>query len=493
MPAVRPRGAGRAFLLGLVTGLVYFAGTVYWTSGVMARYGGLSTPLSIAIAGLLVAYLALFPALFALALHLLVGRGGVAWLWLAPVVWAASEYGRLRLFGGFPWVLLGYSQVEVLPIAQIASVTGVFGLSMLVVAVSTALVWPLVGRGWTRWGAPGIVAGLVAVVGVWGAARVGEGDLTRAGRPLQVGIVQGNVPQDQKWDPARADAIFARYVRLTAEVAGRGAELVLWPESSTPFSFGRSPETAQIRALARAHGVAILVGSDDWEPGDGEARIYNAAFLVGADGGTKGVYRKVHLVPFGEYVPLRSLLFFARPLVQAVSDFSPGAGVNTLPMGETPLSTAICYEVVYPGLIREGVLNGSQLLTTITNDAWFGRSSAPWQHFAMASMRAIEQGRYLVRSANTGISGAVDPYGRVLAASDLFVAGAWVVPVRLLDGTTVYARIGDVAGWGSTVLAALALVAVGRRRAAPRADMLRSRPGRDAAAGVTGHSGRSGA
>jgi apolipoprotein N-acyltransferase len=493
VPAVRPRGAGRAFLLGLLTGLVCFAGTVYWTSGVMARYGGLSTPLSIAVAGLLVAYLALFPALFALALHLLLARGGVAWLWLAPVVWTASEYGRLRLFGGFPWVLLGYSQVEVLPIAQLASVSGVFGLSMLVVLVSTALVWPLVGRGWTRWGAPAFVAGVVAVVGLWGAARLADGGLTRAGRPLLVGLVQGNVPQDQKWDPARADAIFARYLRLTREVAGRGAELVLWPESSTPFSFGRSPETAAIRALAREHQVAILVGSDDWESADGATRIYNAAFLVGADGETKGVYRKVHLVPFGEYVPLRSLLFFARPLVQAVSDFSPGAGVNTLAMGETPLSTAICYEVVYPGLIREGVLNGSQLLTTITNDAWFGRSSAPWQHFAMASLRAIEQGRYLVRSANTGISGAVDPYGRVLVASDLFVAGAWVVPVRLLDATTVYARIGDVAGWGSTVLAALALLAMARRRAAPRADMLRSRPGRDAAAGVTGRSGRSGA
>jgi len=465
-PAVRPRTAGRAFLLGLVAGLVYFAGTVYWTSGVMARYGGLAMPVAVAIAGLLVAYLALFPALFALGTHLLVARGGAAWIWLAPVVWTASEYGRLRLFGGFPWVLLGYSQVEVLPIAQLASVTGVFGLSLLLATTATALVWPFVARGRSRWVAPAGVAAVVAVIAVWGMARIGDGRLTREGRPLQVGIVQGNVPQDQKWDPEHAGAIFARYLRLTREVMTQGADLVLWPESSTPFSYGRSAETAQLQVLAREHGVPILLGSDYWERDGDAVRVYNAAFLLGPDGQTRGLYRKVRLVPFGEYVPLRSLLFFARPLVQAVSDFSPGTEVNTLPLDGAAVSTAICYEVVYPALIREGVLNGSELLTTITNDAWFGRSSAPWQHFAMASMRAIEQGRYLVRSANTGISGAVDPYGRVLLASELFTTGAWVVPVRLLDGMTVYARVGDVAGWGSSLLTALALGLVARRSAA---------------------------
>ena len=174
----------------------------------------------------------------------------------------------------------------------------------------------------------------------------------------------------------------------------------------------------QIRTLARQAKVPILLGSDQFARGANgvPTTFYNAAFLVGADGTTGGVYRKMHLVPFGEYVPLKQLLFFAGPLVEAVSDFSAGDEAALLPVGGHLISTAICYEVVYPDLVRQFVAGGSELLTTITNDAWFGTSSAPHQHFEQASMRAIEEGRYLVRSANTGISGIVDPYGRVARA-----------------------------------------------------------------------------
>jgi apolipoprotein N-acyltransferase len=290
--------------------------------------------------------------------------------------------------------------------------------------------------------------------------------LTVAGRPLTVGIVQGNVDQDTKWNPARADEIFARYVRLTEQVADRGARLILWPESSTPFYFEYGAESQILRALARRRDVQLLIGSDQWEQAT-PPRIYNAAFLITADGSTGGVYRKVHLVPFGEYVPLKHVLFFAKPLVDAVSDFAPGAEVNTLPVRGGLVSTAICYEVVYPALIREGILRGSTLLTTITNDAWFGRTSAPSQHFAMAAMRAVEQGRYLVRAANTGISGVVDPYGRVLLHSALFVEGAWTADVRLIEEKTLYGETGDWVVWGSLLLTTLTLVttlATTRRR-----------------------------
>ena len=466
-----PVRARRAFLLGLLAGLVYFAGTVYWTSGVMARFGGIALPLAASIAGLLVAYLALFPAFFALVLHLLVARSGRSWLWLAPAVWVATEYGRLAIFGGFPWVLLGYSQVTVLPIAQLASVTGVFGLSALLTASATAVAWLVVSAGPRRWVAPAAVAGLIAVIALWGYQRILAADLTTAGRALRVGIVQGNVDQEMKWDPVRADEIFARHLRFTEQVADQGARLVLWPESSTPFYFGYGAESQILRELARRRGVQLLIGSDLWEQAS-PPRIYNAAFLINADGTTGGVYRKVHLVPFGEYVPLKRVLFFARPLVEAVSDFAPGFQVNTLPVGPSRISTAICYEVVYPGLIREGVLNGSALLTTITNDAWFGRSSAPWQHFAMAAMRAVEQGRYLVRAANTGISGVVDPYGRVGLQSGLFVEGAWTADVRLIEEKTIYGQTGDWTVWGSLLLTALALtatVARARRREGAKA------------------------
>ncbi len=460
--------ARHAFMLGLLAGLIYFTGTVYWTSGVMARFGGLAFPLAMGIAGLLVAYLALFPALFALGLHLLVARNGRSWIRLAPAVWVASEYGRLALFGGFPWVLLGYSQVTVLPLAQLASVTGVFGLSALMAASATAAAWPVLTAGSRRWVAPAVVACLVAGLAFWGHQRIADGELATTGKALRVGIVQGNVDQGIKWDPARADEIFARYLRLTGQVADQGARLVLWPESSTPFYFEQGAESQILRELARRRSLQLLIGSDQWEQAT-PPRIYNAAFLINTDGTTGGVYRKVHLVPFGEYVPLRGLLFFAKPLVEAVSDFAPGSEVNTLPVDGARLSTAICYEVVYPGIIREGVQNGSALLTTITNDAWFGRSSAPWQHFAMAAMRAVEQGRYLVRAANTGISGVVDPYGRVMFQGGLFVEGAWTADVRLIEGKTIYGQTGDWVVWGSLLLTTLALAttaAKARRREA---------------------------
>ncbi len=369
-------------------------------------------------------------------------------------------------------MLLGYSQVPVLPIAQMASITGVFGVSWLLAAAGAALTWAIVGRGRARLVAPMALVVVVAGIGLWGWARVSGQRLVTAGRPLRVGIVQGNVAQDEKWEPTLSSDIFERYLQLTRGVIGKGATLVAWPESATPFYFGApGPETTRLRELASTTHTAMLIGSDQWESGapGTPRRIYNAAFLIAADGTTAGVYRKVHLVPFGEYVPLQKLLFFAAPLVEAVSDFSPGTEVNTLPIAEGRISTAICYEVVYPGLIRDGVLGGSELLTTITNDAWFGRSSAPWQHFEMATMRAIEQGRYLVRSANTGISGVVDPYGRVLLASDLFVTGAWVADVRMIDERTVYAAMGDAIVWVSIGLTVLALVGTrsARRAGAP--------------------------
>jgi apolipoprotein N-acyltransferase len=437
-----------------MTGFVYFAGTVYWTGNVMAQYGGLSLPVAVLIAGLLVAYLALFPAVFALLFHVATKKFGARGLLLAPALWTATEYGRLAIFGGFPWVLLGYSQVSVLPIAQLAAVTGVFGLSWLVAMVSSAAAYATLGRDPRRWYplvAAIVVVAAIAAVGQW---RLSDNRLTTAGRSLRVGLTQGNVRQDDKWEPALAAEILSRYLRLTRAAIAEGAELILWPESATPFYYGPDPETETVRALAREHGVSMLIGSDLWErTRGGPPKIYNAAFMIGRDGTTGGVYRKVHLVPFGEFVPMKDVLFFAAPLVKAVSDFSPGTEVVTLPIPGGSISTAICYEVVYPSLIRDGVVAGSQLLTTITNDAWFGRSSAPWQHFAMASMRAIEEGRYLVRAANTGVSGMVDPYGRVGLASDLFVEGAWVVDVRLLDDRTIYSRTGDVIAWLSSVLA----------------------------------------
>jgi apolipoprotein N-acyltransferase len=212
----------------------------------------------------------------------------------------------------------------------------------------------------------------------------------------------------------------------------------------------------------------MLFGSDqiEWKT-EGNKRVadkyFNSAFFVRPDGTTDGFYRKMHLVPFGEYVPYKDLLAFAAPLVENSGPFSPGVDPTVLPVNGHPVSVAICYEVVYPALMRQFVVRGSELLTTITNDAWFGTSSAPYQHFEQASMRAIEEGRYLVRSANTGISGIVDPYGHVLAASRIFEPAVVVGDARFLRGSTFYARHGDIVAYASAVMT-LVLVVFSRRR-----------------------------
>jgi apolipoprotein N-acyltransferase len=275
---------------------------------------------------------------------------------------------------------------------------------------------------------------------------------------VRVALVQGNIPQDEKWDAARANQIFETYLAMTRDAAGPGAQLVIWPESATPFYFEEDRAAGdRIRQLVHQTGIELLFGSDQLEH-TRPPLYYNAAFLIRRDGSTAAVYRKMHLVPFGEYVPLKGLLFFVGTLVEGAGDFSAGQSMVMLPTSFGPISTAICYEIVYPGLVRRAVLSGSRLLTTITNDAWYGYSSAPYQHFLQASMRAIEEGRYLARSANTGISGIVDPYGRVLQESHIFERVVMLGEVRMLDDRTIYGKIGDLCAYICAALTAVALV-----------------------------------
>ena len=473
IPDRRYRPLSTAFSLGLLTGVIYFTGTLYWITRVMAVYGGLSMPVAVLVNAALIAYQALFPAVFAIVVRRLVLAWGPAALMAAPLVWVATELGRTYFLTGFPWVLLGYSQASVLPIAQLASLFGVYGVSMLVAAVSAALA-VFAARsasavGAERWSPLVAVFALVIVVAVWGSRRAAASEWTREGEPIRVGMIQGNVDQAEKWDAARAASIFQDYLRLTRQAIAEGAEFVLWPESSIPFYFEEDAAGAgQVRTLVRQARVPMLVGSDqiEWRAENGRrtpTQFFNSAFLVREDGTTAGVYRKMHLVPFGEYVPLQRLLFFAAPLTQQSGTFSPGLTAALLPVHGHLVSVAICYEVVYPALVRQFVAGGSELLTTITNDAWFGATSAPYQHFEQASMRAVEEGRYLVRSANTGISGIVDPYGRVLAKTAIYQPAVLVGEARFLRTSTFYARHGDILAYAA-VLMTVALLLVARRR-----------------------------
>jgi apolipoprotein N-acyltransferase len=468
------RGVRRAFLLGLLAGAVYFAGTLYWLVETMTTFGKLPTPVAVFAAGALVAYLALFPAAFALILARLTRGLGLRALALVPAIWVTTELGRQYVWDGFPWALLGYSQVTTLPVAQVASLAGVYGLSALLALTSTAAAHLILGRGRSRWVFAGSVAVLVAASAGWGYARLAASSLLTRGKPVRVAVLQGNVAQEEKWEPALRDAIADRYLMMTRQAIGQGATFVIWPESSTPFYFEHDlVRGGAIRRLATEANATLLIGSDQVEPIRPAAatdrvkqRNYNAAFLVKPDGTTGAIYRKMHLVPFGEYVPLQSLLFFAGPIIGAVADFAPfSAGTEPvlLPVGAHQSSTAICYEVIYPNLIRRSVLDGSELLTTITNDAWYGRSSAAYQHWDQASMRAIEEGRYLARAANTGISGFVDPYGRIMTSAGLFEPAVLVQDLRFLKDRTVYNRIGDLVAWLSLAVTVAALLGARKR------------------------------
>ena len=461
LPGVATR---RGFILGLISGFIHYAGTVYWTGATVSTFGGIPPIVAVVVAGLLALYMAAYVAVFGAITAILVRRFNILGLWLAPAAWVSMEYLRGILIGGFPWIPLGNTMVTLLPIAQLASVAGVHGLSLFVALLNTGFALAAISNGRRRTIIIASTLALILAVSTWGGMRLRSNTLTQ-GTPIKVGLIQGNIAQVDKWNPARAGMILDRYLQLSRQAVENGAQFLIWPESSTPFNFDEDPAADVIRHMVRELRAPLLLGSDETEPGD-PPQYFNAGFMLDTGGATAAVYRKMHLVPFGEYVPFQRLLFFVGPLVEAVAAFSPGTRVTMLPVEGHMVSTAICYEVTYPAQARQAVLNGSEMLTTITNDAWYGTSSAPFQHFEMAAMRAIEQGRYLVRSANTGISGIVDPYGRVLIRTSLFETVAVVGEARFVQARTLYATIGDLAAYvsGAIVVLALALAfAEGRK------------------------------
>ena len=458
-----------------MSGAVYFWGTLYWLVETMTMFGGLGVPVAVFAATVLVAYLSLFPAAFAVIFARSRRAFGFGAYFLAPFIWTATELGRQYIWDGFPWALLGYSQVGFLAVAQVASIVGVYGLSWLLALAAAAAAAIVMERDRRRWTFAATVVGCVALSAAWGTWRLRDSMLTTAGDPIRVAVVQGNILQDDKnaaytGNREMAELINARYLNLTRQALSSGATFVMWPESSTPFLFERDLiRSSAIRRLATEAQVTLLIGSDQVEPMKATAQTekpkyfyYNAAFLVKPDGQVGAVYRKMHLVPFGEYVPLQSLLYFVGPIFEAVSAFTPGTDPVLLPIGNHMASTAICYEVIFPSLMRRFVQDGSELLTTITNDAWYGTSSAAYQHWEQASMRSIEQGRYLARSANTGISGFVDPYGRVLQKTDLFHPAVLVGDLRFIKDRTIYSRIGDLIAWLSLAITVAAVISARR-------------------------------
>lgn len=447
----------RAALLGFIAGVVFFVGSLYWVAPTVVRYGGLPWGAAAGILLLLAAYLAIYFAGFGACVAVL-RHSGVAFVLSSAGLWVTFELLRSHLFTGFPWNLLGYSQHRNLPLIQIAALTGVYGVSFVLAGVNAAIADTLLSRdGWPRRFGSLATAGLLT----GGAFVYGWIDRPQVGPPtIRIALLQGNIPQDMKWDPEFQRETLRIYQDLTLAQADFRPDLVVWPETAVPFFLRHDPRRSAVERLAAKIGAPLLVGAPDRD-GRLNSRYTVSAFLITPGNGITGKYDKIHLVPFGEYVPLRPILFFVNKVARgAIGDFTPGTDSTVLSSPAGKFGVSISYEIYFPSEVRRFVQNGAEFLVNITNDAWYGRTAAPYQHVAMTVFRAVENRRYLVRAANTGISAVVAPDGRIIASSGLFERMAIRAAIAPSYGLTLYARYGDVFAWGAASAVGIALLAV---------------------------------
>lgn len=443
-------------------GILFNLGNLYWIYHVIQHYSSLHPLVAGSVLILLCLLLAANWGIFGLCLSFFQNRLGLGLAMLfAPFLWILLEW--LRNWIQFPWCLLGYSQYNNVPIAQMASVFGVYGLSALIVAVNASLaLWLLKGS----WHYIINTTVIVLVTFLLGYYRMSA---PVPGEPLRVGVIQGNIPQDVKINYEFAEEVNRIHLELTERlIATEKPDIVFWPESSTLYNLKTGGQwSEQVLELVRRTHTPLLLGSDSVA---GE-KIYNTAYLIDENGRIQTAdYSKMYLVPFGEFVPFKSLFFFAGKVVAEISDFSPGEKFTLFQLKKGTFAVDICFEVIFPQLSRRFSRDGANLLSTITNDAWFGRTSAPYQHFAMAAMRSIETQRYMVRAANTGISGIIDPYGRVLKRTGIFVPASFAADVKLIRENTIYTNYGDIVLYVAAVIVGAAFIVAffKRERGRPR-------------------------
>jgi len=450
--ASAPSGIARraAYLFGLG----FYGVGVSWVYISMDRYGHSGPVLAALLTILLVAFLALFPvACVWLARCLRQGSGFLALVVAFPAAWVLLEWVRVWLFTGFPWLLLGYSQTDG-PLQPLAPVFGVLGLSLVLSCLAGVLAW--------LWLVPQprrIATGLLLVALTLSGARLLDHEWTEAaGEPLSVVLIQGNVSQDQKWSPEFLQTTLDRYRDLTR--AHWGVDLIVWPEAAVPNWYHRVAHDylEPLAAEGAAHGTELVLGIPFMDLNTGDA--YNSIISLGAD---SGLYHKRHLVPFGEYVPLRDVLGPALDILGApMSDFQAGTASTTLPAAGYDMGASICYEVVFSQEVAEA-LPAAKMLINISNDAWFGDSLAPHQHLQMARMRSLETGRSMLRATNTGISVVIDHKGRIVARAPQFEIASLEAEATPRQGATPYVRWLDYPVLGVVGMALLALGATGVR------------------------------
>lgn len=441
----------QAFYAGIGTGIGFYLPLIYWICPTLTKYGGLNFLAALSCLLLLVLYLSLYTGVFALAMKKISVPEGLVPFWGA-VTWVALEYIRTYLFSGFPWGVLGYSQYPNLVLIQAADTFGVLGISFLLVLANGITVTVLKAFSQRAWPEKTNMAGLsLAVVLLCSAFIYGYFKLAEIRGQIKgesfrkISVIQANIPQDRKWDKVFIDETIDRYSRLSLQTIP--CDLVVWPETALPFYYGMDPVPSnRVDAMVRKAGTFFLIGIPAARPSDQGFLYYNRACMLTPLALPKGYYDKHHLVPFGEYVPFKSLLRFAEKLTAGAGDFSKGeTGPVPLKFGTGTTGVLICFEVLFPDIARDFVLNGADILTTMTNDAWFGRTQAALQHFSIAVFRAVENRRSVVRAANTGISGFVDPAGTILEKTDIFTACTLTRQVPVMSGKTFYTRHGDLA------------------------------------------------
>jgi apolipoprotein N-acyltransferase len=440
----------RAAFLGFISGFTFFAGLLYWVYNVLTEYGHIPGWLSIFFLLLLFAYLSLYFSSFAFLLRWISHKTGLSEIFFAPPLWVSLEYIRGFLLSGFPWELLGYSQFQTLPMVQIAEITGVYGVSFIILLSNVALyraALNLASRHWKKGPQEILLAGiLIAVTGVYGLWKLSEMEKPgKPGREYGVALIQGNIRQDIKWEPRFQEETLKIYSQLTLRAKDSRPDLIVWPETATPFFFQNTyPFQGRILELASQMKAPLLFGAPAFERKELQINHFNSAFLVSPEKKILGRYDKIHLVPFGEYAPLAGVLGFTRDIIGAMGDFTSGKEVKDLSLPWGNFGVLICYEAIFPDLTRQFVDRGANFLVNITNDAWFGKSSAPYQHLSMVTLRAVENRVPIARAANTGISALIDPSGRVVASTDLFTREVLSGKIRISSSSTFYSQWGDL-------------------------------------------------
>jgi apolipoprotein N-acyltransferase len=434
----------QAIVFGFIAGLVSHIGIIYWITYVVVSYGYLPIYLGIILMLLLACYLSIYTAIFAAGLVFF--RQKVKLLFIAPVLWVCLEYIKSYLLTGFPWENLGYSQYLNTYLIQFADISGVYGLSFLIVLSNTVLFEAVAKRSGKEFLQAGVVALIIAGVLIYGVGRCRQvNSLLRNAAGIDVALIQGNIDQSIKWNEGFQKETIDIYEQLSLQNAPAGEGLVVWPETAVPFNFQeKNPFQKQIRGIAEKTKNWFVFGSTSYAESKVDTDYYNSAYLLSPKGEIEGKYDKVHLVPYGEYVPLRDVFPFIKKLTAGMGDFTAGTGYYPLTLNKRKIGVLICYEGILPFAARTYKKDGVELLVNITNDAWFGATSAPFQHFSMAIFRAVETRLYLVRAANTGISAIVDPMGRTIAQTNIFEKASLKGNVKFSNIQTFYVHYGDI-------------------------------------------------